>query len=134
MNKKTINWNELTPACYAIGTANGCDLDRARNLVAHNIRDGKDTYPGAETLPAKFRPDWAGIQDPNLSDAEGTYNNDEFNTWVRTMKAAFGQLDDLYRAKNYAGMVVLMNSTADPGPIDGIKPGEDVPTPLGDHE
>lgn len=124
-NKTTINWNELTPACYAIGTANGCDLDRARDLVAHNIRDGKDTYPGAETLPDWARPNWAEIQDPDLSDAKGTYNNGEFNVWLRTMKAAFGKLDDLWRAKDYAGMVVLMDATADPGPIDGIKPGEE---------
>ena len=125
MNKKTINWNELTPACYAIGTANGCDLDRARDLVAHNIRDGKATYPSAEGLPAEFRPNWAEIQDPDLSDDKGTYNNGEFNVWLRTMKAAFGKLDDLWRAKDYAGMVALMDATADPGPIDGIKPGEE---------
>ena len=132
--KKTINWNELTPACYAIAEANGVALDVARGYVKHNVRDGKDTYHGAETLPGQARPDWAKIQDHDLSDAEGTYDNGAFNVWVRTMKAAFGKLDDLWQATDYAGMVALMDATADPGPIDGIKPGEDVPTPLGDHE
>ena len=128
--KKTINWNELTPACYAIAEEKGCDLGVARSMVQQNIEDGKNTNPGAERLPEEFFPNWAsmGGQETLKEDNGG------FNAWGRTMQAAYGKLCELWTEMEYKDMVALMDATADPGPIDGIKPGEDVPAPLVGHE
>lgn len=76
---KSINWNELTPACYAIANANDVDL------------------------------------------AE---ENDAFNVWIRKRQANVKALAALWNAKDYQGMVELMENAADPGPINGEKPSD----------
>lgn len=127
--KKTIDWNQYTPATWTIAEATGRDVGVAASMVQQNIMDGAATNPGAETLPEEFRPVWDA---PYCIDCQE--ENDGFNAWVRTFRANYAKLCELWKAKDYEGMVTLMDATADPGPIDGIKPGEDVPTPLGDHE
>lgn len=60
---KNINWNELTPACYAIANANDVDVGVGGSMVHNNIRHGRAVDIGAENLPAAFRPDWAALGD-----------------------------------------------------------------------
>ena len=38
---KNINWNELTPACYAIANANDVDVGVGGSMVHNNIRHGR---------------------------------------------------------------------------------------------
>ena len=58
---KTINWNELTPACYAIANANDVDVGVGGSMVQNNIRHGRAVDIGAENLPVAFRPDWDAL-------------------------------------------------------------------------
>ena len=58
---KNINWNELTPACYAIANANDVDLGVGGSMVQNNIRHSKAVDIGAENLPVAFRPDWDAL-------------------------------------------------------------------------
>ena len=105
----TINWNELTPACYAIAEANHCDAGKARDMVQKNIADGNDTYVGADAIPAEYRPDWVKLHDEDISDNKGTYDNGAFNLWIDVMQAAYKELAELWNHKDYAGMVRVMD-------------------------
>ena len=51
---KNINWNELTPACYAIANANDVDVGVGGSMVHNNIRHGGGHRRGksARGLPA----------------------------------------------------------------------------------
>lgn len=118
---KTINWNELTPACYAIAEANGVDLGVARSMVQQNIKEGVAFNRGDDELPEEFRVDWDALGGQEALEED----NDGFNAWGRVMQANFKRLGILWNDSDYAGMVALMDATADPGPIDGIKPGEE---------
>ena len=40
--KNTINWNTLTPAIFAIGEKNNCDLGVAADRCMQNIREGRE--------------------------------------------------------------------------------------------
>lgn len=108
---KTIDWNGLTPAVWAIAEANGVDVGVGANMVQQNLREEAAVNPGAEELPEAFRPEW---------DA-----NEAFNAWLRTIRANYGALCELRRAEDWAGMVALMGAAQDPGPIDGQRPWEE---------
>ena len=117
---KNINWNELTPACYAIANANDVDVGVGGSMVHNNIRHGRAVDIGAENLPAAFRPDWAALGDGVDLAAE----NDEFNAWIRKRQGNVKALAALWNAKDYQGMIELMENAADPGPINGEKPSD----------
>ena len=57
----SINYNQLTPACYAIANANDVDLGVGDSMLQNNIRLGRDEHKGAMVLPRAFRPDWAAL-------------------------------------------------------------------------
>ena len=114
---KNINWNELTPACYAIYDGNGArgGSTGAANMVQRNIIDGVDTYPGAEALPELYRPLWA-----TLGGLEAVQEgNDEFNAWARKLSANAVELNGLYQKGKYAAMVDAVEEAEDPGLISG---------------
>ena len=117
---KNINWNELTPACYAIANANDVDLGVGGSMVQNNIRHSKAVDIGAENLPVAFRPDW----DTLGADADLAEENDAFNVWIRKRQANVKALAALWNVKDYQGMVELMENAADPGPINGEKPSD----------
>ena len=56
----TINWNTLTPAIFAIGEANNCDLGVAMDMCAQNIREGRAVNAMGE-LPIAHQVDWPRI-------------------------------------------------------------------------
>ena len=114
---KNINWNELTPACYAIYEGNGArgGITGAANMVQRNIIDGVDTYPGAEALPELYRPLWA-----TMGGLEAVQEgNDEFNAWARKLSANAVELNGLYQKGKYAAMVDAVEEAEDPGLISG---------------
>lgn len=76
---KNINWNELTPACYAIANANDVDVGVGGSMVQNNIRHGRAVDIGAENLPVAFRPDWDALG----ANVDLAAENDEFNAWIR---------------------------------------------------
>ena len=117
---KNINWNELTPACYAIANANDVDVGVGGNMVQNNIRHGRAEHPGAENLPVAFRPDWNALG----AGADLAAENDEFNAWIRKRRSNVKALAALWNAKDYQGMVELMENAADPGPINGETPSD----------
>lgn len=124
--KNTINWNTLTPALFAISNAVDMDLGVASNMIQQNIYDGRNTNPGAETLPIAFRPDWAYLHDVYaIMEAEkiGDFNRD-FNVWLRKWQENYKPLCILWAKKDCAAMVKLMEGASDPGPISGDKPGD----------
>ncbi len=117
---KNINWNELTPACYAIANANDVDVGVGGSMVQNNIRHGRAVDIGAENLPVAFRPDWDALG----AGADLAAENDEFNAWIRKRQGNVKSLAALWNAKDYQGMVELMENAADPGPINGEKPSD----------
>jgi len=102
-----INWNQLTPACYAIANRNGVDLGVAESMILQNIREGRAANPGAEELlPVGFRPDWAALR--------GLEDNRAYNVWRRVRQANVKPLAALWNAQDYAGMTALLEGAADP--------------------
>ena len=132
-NKKTINWNALTAVIFATAEENHVDTGVAANMVRDNIIDGKETWPLRGSMPMKFVdmiPDW-----PSMGGREAALASQEgYDAWLRTIDQHIEELGQYWRERKCQHMVTLMEQAADPGPIDGIKPGEDVPTPLGDNE
>ncbi|MBS1385338.1 MAG: hypothetical protein HPZ90_13280, partial [Flavonifractor sp.] len=56
----TINFNLLTPAIFAIGEKNNCDLGVAADMLMQNIRDGRAVNAMGE-LPIAHQVDWPRI-------------------------------------------------------------------------
>lgn len=109
--KNIINWNSLTPAVFAIAVAQNRDVGVARSMVEQNLKAWDAVNTGAENLPAEFCPEW---------DQTGDYN-----AWERIMQAHYAELTELWNAKDYQGMIDLMNKSTDPGEISGVRPGEE---------
>ena len=123
--KNTINFNLLTPAIFAIGEANNCDLGVAADMLMQNIREGREVNPVAE-LPIAHQVDWPRIGKAYsaMDEAERKAANDGLNAWLRTMRGNYKALCALWAAKDYYAMVKLMEGASDPGPISGDKPGK----------
>lgn len=111
-----LNFAKLTPAAWAIATANNVDVGVGRSMLLHNLREGKEMNPMAE-LPDEFTPDWAALkpQYDGLNDKAGVMSNS--NVWHRVCNEKYFELVDLWKAENYQGMADLVASTADPGPV-----------------
>ena len=110
----SINYNQLTPACYAIANANDVDLGVGDSMLQNNIRLGRDEHKGAMVLPRAFRPDWAALHadTPDLAAV-----NDDYNAYIRKRQTLMTQLKPLWNNGDYQGMIDLMEATADPGPV-----------------
>lgn len=123
--KNTINWNTLTPAIFAIGEKNNCDLGVAADRCMQNIREGRAVNAMGE-LPIAHQVDWPRIGKAYaaMDEAERKAANDGLNAWLRTMRGNYKALCALWAAKDYDAMVKLMEGASDPGPISGDKPGK----------
>lgn len=111
--KKTIDWNELTPACWAIAQANGCDIGVARSMVQQDIKEGVAVVRGDDELPEEFQVHWADLGGQQALEE----SNDGFNIWARIMQDHYKELCGLWSQKDYAGMVRLMTAST-PAPLD----------------
>ena len=123
--KNTINFNLLTPAIFAVGEANNCDLGVAADRCMQNIREGREVNAMAE-LPIAHQVDWPRIGKAYsaMDEAERKAANDGLNAWLRTMRGNYKALCALWAAMDYDAMVKLMEGASDPGPISGDKPGK----------
>lgn len=123
--KNTINWNLLTPAIFAIGEKNNCDLGVAADMLMQNIREGREVNTVGE-LPIAHQVDWERIGKAYaaMDDHERKAANDGLNAWLRTMRGNYKALCALWAAKDYDAMVKLMEGASDPGPISGDTPGD----------
>ena len=111
-----LNFAKLTPAAWAIATANNVDVSVGRSMLLHNLREGKEMNPMAE-LPDEFTPDWAALkpQYDGLNDKAGVMSNS--NVWHRVCQDNYKELCALWMEGDCAGMVELMEAAADPGPV-----------------
>lgn len=101
-----INWNDLTPAVYAIAAANRCDLGEAENKLQQNIREGRDLWIGCAELPREYRPVWASLGGQEALEA----SNDAFNIWRKARQEAFHALAQLWADDNFAGMIAAVET------------------------
>lgn len=123
-NKKIIDWDTLTAVIYATAEENNVPVGDGANMVQDNIRDGKETWPLRGSMPMKFVdmiPDWATMG----GDQAVVDSNDGFNAWLRKMRANATELSSYWREWKCQHMVTLMQQSNDPGPIDGVRPGEE---------
>ena len=123
--KNTINFNLLTPAIFAVGEANNCDLGVAADRCMQNIREGRAVNAMGE-LPIAHQVDWPriGTAYAAMDDHERTAANDGLNAWLRTMRGNYKALCALWAAMDYDAMVKLMEGASDPGPISVDTPGK----------
>ena len=121
----TINFNLLTPAIFAIGEKNNCDIGVAADMLMQNIRDGRAVNAMGE-LPIAHQVDWPRIGKAYaaMDDHERKAANDGLNAWLRTMRGNYKALCALWAAKDYDAMVKLMEGASDPGPISVDTPGK----------
>ena len=121
----TLNFNLLTPAIFAIGETNNCDLGVAADMLMQNIRDGRAVNAMGE-LPIAHQVDWPRIGKAYaaMDDHERKAANDGLNAWLRTMRGNYKALCALWAAKDYDAMVKLMEGASDPGPISVDTPGK----------
>ena len=121
----TINFNLLTPAIFAIGEKNNCDLGVAADMLMQNIRDGRAVNAMGE-LPIAHQVDLPRIGKAYaaMDDHERKAANDGLNAWLRTMRGNYKALCALWAAKDYDAMVKLMEGASDPGPISVDTPGK----------
>ena len=121
----TINFNLLTPAIFAIGEKNNCDLGVAADMLMQNIRDGRAVNAMGE-LPIAHQVDWPRIGKAYaaMDDHERKAANDGLNAWLRTMRGNYKALCALWASKDYDAMVKLMEGASDPGPISVDTPGK----------
>ena len=121
----TINFNLLTPAIFAIGEKNNCDLGVAADMLMQNIRDGRAVNAMGE-LPIAHQVDWPRIGKAYaaMDDHGRKAVNDGLNAWLRTMRGNYKALCALWAAEDYDAMVKLMEGASDPGPISVDTPGK----------
>ena len=113
-----LNFAKLTPAAWAIATANNVDVSVGRSMLLHNLQEGKEMNPMA-ALPDEFAPDWAALGEQyNAIDPEERAGvMSASNVWHRVCNEKYFELVDLWKAGDYQGMADLVASTADPGPV-----------------
>ena len=113
-----LNFAKLTPAAWAIATANNVDVGVGRSMLLHNLQEGKEMNPMA-ALPDEFAPDWAALGEQyNAIDPEERAGvMSDSNVWHRICQHYYKALVHLWKAGDYQGMADLVASTADPGPV-----------------
>ena len=113
-----LNFAKLTPAAWAIATANNVDVGVGRSMLLHNLQEGKEMNPMA-ALPDEFAPDWAALGEQyNAIDPEERAGvMSDSNVWHRICQHYYKALVNLWKAGDYQGMADLVASTADPGPV-----------------
>ena len=111
-----LDFAKLTPAAFAIANAN--DVGVGRSMLLHNLREGREMNPMAE-LPDEFTPDWEtlGEQYNATVPEERAGVMSASNVWHRVCEDNYKALVELWLAKDYQGMVDLVASAADPGPV-----------------
>ena len=87
-------------------------------MLLHNLREGKEMNH-MSPLPDEFTPDWAALkpQYDGLNDKAGVMSNS--NVWHRVCQDNYKRLCELWNQepRNCAGMVELIENSADPGPV-----------------
>ena len=113
-----LNFAKLTPAAWAIVNANNVDVGVGRSMLLHNLREGREMNPMAE-LPDEFTPDWAALSEQyNAIDPEERAGvMSASNVWHRVCQDNYKELCALWMERDCAGMVELVESAADPGPV-----------------
>ena len=113
-----LNFAKLTPAVWAIATANNVDVSVGRSMLLHNLQEGKEMNPMA-ALPDEFAPDWAALGEQyNAIDPEERAGvMSASNVWHRVCQDNYKELCALWMEGDCAGMVELMEAAADPGPV-----------------
>ena len=113
-----LNFATLTPAAWAISKANNVDVGVGRSMLLHNLREGKEMNPMAE-LPDEFTPDWAALGEQyNAIDPEERAGvMSASNVWHRVCQDNYKELCALWMEWDCAGMVELIENSADPGPV-----------------
>lgn len=109
-----IDYNKMIPIVYAIANFQNVDLGVGDSMMQTNIRVGQDQYRGQETLPVEYQANWSvlHITNPDLAAVNG-----EFNAFIRKRQKLMPQLAEMWNAKNYKGMIRLMEASDDPGPV-----------------
>ena len=110
-----LNFAKLTPAAWAIATANNVDVGVGRSMLLHNLREGKAMNPMAE-LPDEFTPDWAALK-PKYEALEHGGVNSAVNVWHRICQDNYKRLCELWNQNGYQTMVALVELSTDPGPV-----------------
>ena len=113
-----LNFAKLTPAACAISKANNVDVGVGRSMLLHNLREGKEMNPMAE-LPDEFTPDWAALGEQyNAIDPEERAGvMSASNVWHRVCQDNYKELCALWMEGDCAGLVELIENSADPGPV-----------------
>ena len=113
-----LNFAKLTPAAWAIATANNVDVSVGRSMLLHNLQEGKEMNP-MSPLPDEFTPDWAALGEQyNAIDPEERAGvMSASNVWHRVCQDNYKELCALWMEGDCAGMVELMEAAADPGPV-----------------
>ena len=110
-----LNFAKLTPAAWAIATANNVDVGVGRSMLLDNIRRGMENNP-MSPLPDEFTPDWAALK-PQYEALEHGGVTSPVNVWHRVCKDNYKTLVDLWAEEDYEGMASLVETSADPGPV-----------------
>ena len=113
-----LNFAKLTPAAWAIATANNVDVSVGRSMLLDNIRRDMENNP-MSPLPEEFTPNWAALGEQyNAIDPEERAGvMSASNVWHRVCQDNYKKLCAMWMSWNCAGMVELMEAAADPGPV-----------------
>lgn len=113
-----LNFAKLTPAAWAIAIANNVDVSVGRSMLLDNIRRGMENNP-MSPLPDEFTPDWAVLSEQyNAIDPEERAGvMSASNVWHRVCQDNYKELCALWMERDCAGMVELIENSADPGPV-----------------
>ena len=113
-----LNFAKLTPAAWAISKATGMDVGVGRSMLLDNIRRGMENNP-MSPLHDEFTPDWAALGEQyNAIDPEERAGvMSASNVWHRVCQDNYKELCALWMEGDCAGMVELIENSADPGPV-----------------
>ena len=118
-----LDWDMLTPAAFAMSNANDVDVGVGRSMLINNIRWGKEIDPIMKDLDPRFMPDWAKLKEEydKNSPEENAGVSSELNVWHRKNHDNYKKLVELWNKdpRDCEGMVYLMKTSEDPGPISG---------------
>ena len=110
---KTLNWNLLTPASWAISKATNMDVGVGRSMLLNNIRHGAEIDPIWNGLDPEYMPDWAALKAEYELDVDKAMN--EFNVWQKNCQDKYFELVEAWNSepRDCAKMVELVSE----GPV-----------------